>query len=152
MHKFWKSIAIPSERSMKRSMENPCKVDTRKSDKVSLEYQGRWGNLLEVLLKPLAVWHVLYIEITFVRRGCAFRTCCIRNRCLLEVSPPTKHLKTLPPIICKLLGGGCLKVPQGTLRYPKWVARPSGLPARASLVAAENEVKQLSTVRTLYGP
>ena len=52
-----------------QSMKQRCNVDTRKSDKLGLEYQGKWGNLLEFLLKPLAVWHVLYIEITFVLRG-----------------------------------------------------------------------------------
>ena len=39
------------------------------NDELGLEYQGKWGNLLGFLLKPLAVWHVLYIEITFVLRG-----------------------------------------------------------------------------------
>ena len=52
-----------------KSMKNRCNVDTRKSDKLGLEYQGKWDNLLEFLLKRLAVWHVLYIEITFVLRG-----------------------------------------------------------------------------------
>ena len=55
--------------SHEKSMNNQCNIDTRKSDKVGLEYQGKWGNLLEFLLKPLVVWHVLYIEITFVLRG-----------------------------------------------------------------------------------
>ena len=50
-------------------MNKRCNVDTRKSDKLGLEYQGKWGNRLAFLLKPLAVWHVLYIEITFVLRG-----------------------------------------------------------------------------------
>jgi hypothetical protein len=52
-----------------QSMKNQCNVDIRKGGKVGLEYQGKWGNLLEFLLRPLVVWHLLYIEITFVLRG-----------------------------------------------------------------------------------
>jgi len=59
----------PTRKVDEQSMKNRCNVDTRKSDKLGLEYQGKCGNLLEFLLKRLAVWHVLYIEITFVLRG-----------------------------------------------------------------------------------
>ena len=55
-----------------QSMKNRCNVDIRKEGKVSLEYQGKWGNLLEFLLKPLIVWLdfyiYIYIEITFALR------------------------------------------------------------------------------------
>jgi hypothetical protein len=60
----------PIRKIDEESMKKRCNVDTRTSDKLGLEYQGKCGNLLEFLLKPLAVWHVLYIEITFVLGVC----------------------------------------------------------------------------------
>jgi hypothetical protein len=61
------SIRLIDEQSMKKR----CNIDIRKGGKVSLEYQGKWGNLLEFVLKPLIVWLDLYIEITFALRSVA---------------------------------------------------------------------------------